>query len=299
MPAGSARKRAGPAPTAISAPARPASRTAMRPAVSAISRPVLAATSAKLTSQTPPAAASASTAGCCHWLAPSTAHGPPSPARTGSTRSPASSSARRQARRVPGRRSPAAAATTRGDPDQVHSEADHDGDQQQAGPEVGQPASTSPPAGSRFRTTSPGSPPPAALGATCIRARPGTSPNHARNSRFGRGEREHRQGARQQDAIPSGLPESTPESPRSYSAAWLAADGSARARADAERTLLRCRMISASAQPAAAAVATVSRPLASRPAGQPAWSRSPAEPWPRSPPGARCRCWPAACRPAR
>ena len=38
---------------------------------------MFAATSAKLTSQIPPVAASASTAGCCHWLAPSTAHGPP------------------------------------------------------------------------------------------------------------------------------------------------------------------------------------------------------------------------------
>jgi hypothetical protein len=40
--------------------------------------PVLAATIAKLTSHTPPTAASPSTAGCCHWLTPSSAHGPPS-----------------------------------------------------------------------------------------------------------------------------------------------------------------------------------------------------------------------------
>ena len=32
-----------------------------------------------MTSHTPPTAASASTAGCCHWLAPSTAQGPPIP----------------------------------------------------------------------------------------------------------------------------------------------------------------------------------------------------------------------------
>src|SRR6185437_782767 len=38
----------------------------------------LASTSAKLISQTPPTEASASTAGCCHWLTPNTAHGPPS-----------------------------------------------------------------------------------------------------------------------------------------------------------------------------------------------------------------------------
>ena len=37
-----------------------------------------ASTSAKLISHTPPTAANASTAGCCHWLTPNTAHGPPS-----------------------------------------------------------------------------------------------------------------------------------------------------------------------------------------------------------------------------
>ena len=37
-----------------------------------------AITSAMLISHTPPTAASARTAGCCHWLAPKTAHGPPS-----------------------------------------------------------------------------------------------------------------------------------------------------------------------------------------------------------------------------
>ncbi len=41
--------------------------------------PVFAATRAKLISQTPPTAARASTAGCCHWLAPSTSQGPPNP----------------------------------------------------------------------------------------------------------------------------------------------------------------------------------------------------------------------------
>jgi hypothetical protein len=38
-----------------------------------------ASTSAKLISQTPPTEASASRAGCCHWLTPNTAHGPPNP----------------------------------------------------------------------------------------------------------------------------------------------------------------------------------------------------------------------------
>ena len=38
---------------------------------------MFATTSANVTSQTPPTAARARIAGCCHWLAPSTAHGPP------------------------------------------------------------------------------------------------------------------------------------------------------------------------------------------------------------------------------
>ena len=49
------------------------------PAATRIVRPVLAATTAKLTSHTPPTDASASTTGCCHWLAPSSAQGPPNP----------------------------------------------------------------------------------------------------------------------------------------------------------------------------------------------------------------------------
>src|SRR5260370_18574514 len=51
----------------------------MRGATTQIRMPVFAATSAKLTSQTPPSAARARKTGCCHWLAPYTAHGPPSP----------------------------------------------------------------------------------------------------------------------------------------------------------------------------------------------------------------------------
>src|SRR6266699_6406094 len=54
-------------------------RDGSRTATSAITIAVLAATSTKLISQTPPVAASASTTGCCHWLAPKTAHGPPIP----------------------------------------------------------------------------------------------------------------------------------------------------------------------------------------------------------------------------
>ena len=70
---------AGPAAITTAVAAAPRARTGVRPAVSRITMPVLAATMAKLTSHTPPTAASASTAGCCHWLAPSSAHGPPNP----------------------------------------------------------------------------------------------------------------------------------------------------------------------------------------------------------------------------
>ena len=70
---------AGPATIVVAAAAAPRTRTGVRPAVSRITMPVLAATMAKLTSHTPPTAASPSTTGCCHWLAPSSAHGPPNP----------------------------------------------------------------------------------------------------------------------------------------------------------------------------------------------------------------------------
>src|SRR5215472_10902190 len=70
---------AGPAATASAAAARPSARPVQRAAVSAITTPVFEATSAKLISQVPPTAASASTTGCCHWLAPYTAQGPPMP----------------------------------------------------------------------------------------------------------------------------------------------------------------------------------------------------------------------------
>ena len=62
----------------MTAAATPSARSPARGAVTRITRPVLAATRAKLTSHTPPTEASASIAGCCHWLAPSSAHGPPS-----------------------------------------------------------------------------------------------------------------------------------------------------------------------------------------------------------------------------
>ncbi len=79
----------------------------------------LAATSTQLTSQTPPTEARASTAGCCHWLAPSTAQGPPSACQERS-HSPSSqqlgttTSAARARRVVSGGRSSAQAATANG-----------------------------------------------------------------------------------------------------------------------------------------------------------------------------------------
>src|SRR5580700_6755442 len=83
--AGVSANASGPAPTLASPAATPSSASPGRssgpsfgraPTTSTIA--TLAMTSAKLTSHTPPTAASASTAGCCHWLTPYTAHGPPS-----------------------------------------------------------------------------------------------------------------------------------------------------------------------------------------------------------------------------
>ena len=71
-------KATGPATITAASAAADTSRAARRPATIAIRMATFAATSTKLTSHTPPTEARASTAGCCHWLAPSTAHGPPS-----------------------------------------------------------------------------------------------------------------------------------------------------------------------------------------------------------------------------
>src|SRR5487761_1305892 len=68
----------GPAEITIAVAAAPRMRRPAEPEIKTMTMPVFAATIAKLTSHTPPMAASASTAGCCHWLAPRTAHGPPS-----------------------------------------------------------------------------------------------------------------------------------------------------------------------------------------------------------------------------
>ena len=70
-------KATGPAATTAAATTAAAARAVHRGEASTTTMATFAATSTKLTSQTPPTAASASTAGCRHWLAPSTAHGPP------------------------------------------------------------------------------------------------------------------------------------------------------------------------------------------------------------------------------
>ena len=70
-------KASGPAATTAAATTAAAARAVHRGEASTTTMATFAATSTKLTSQTPPTAASASTAGCRHWLAPSTAHGPP------------------------------------------------------------------------------------------------------------------------------------------------------------------------------------------------------------------------------
>src|SRR5580704_6789499 len=85
--AGVSAKASGPAPTPATVAATPSTAIPGRQVAPGVTRgsdsmtstiATLTRTSAKLISQTPPTAASASTAGCCHWLTPNTAHGPPS-----------------------------------------------------------------------------------------------------------------------------------------------------------------------------------------------------------------------------
>jgi hypothetical protein len=146
-----------------------------------------ASTSAKLTSQTPPTAASASTAGCCHWLTPNTAHGPPSACQDlshsvssqqlGTTTRAAS--ARGQ---VSGGRSSFCAATPNG----IHRTPTTAPTSSTAGPISGAiqyNAAIRYPAPSHQART----PPSRAVGDLTMSTRPGTSPNQARNSRFASG----------------------------------------------------------------------------------------------------------------
>ena len=117
----------------------PISRGVSARARIAITRPVLAATSANVTSQTPPTAARARTAGCCHWLTPSTAHGPPKPCqdRSHSVVSQALGTSD-QRRGRPGRAvTGGASVAQRGQPDAGPQGADHDRHQQQARAQVG------------------------------------------------------------------------------------------------------------------------------------------------------------------
>src|SRR5580704_8297575 len=147
----------------------------------------LASTSTKLISQTPPTAASASTAGCCHWLTPNTAHGPPSACQDrshsvssqqlGTTTSAAS--ARGQ---VTGGLSSFQAATPNG----IHSAPTTAPTSSTAGPISGviqYSAAIRYPAPSHQARL----PPSRAVGDLTISTSPGTSPNQARNSRFASG----------------------------------------------------------------------------------------------------------------
>src|SRR5580698_7871118 len=147
----------------------------------------LVSTSAKLISQTPPTAASASTAGCCHWLTPNTAHGPPSACQdrshsVSSQQLGTATSAASARGQVTGGLSSLAAATPNG----IHSAPTTAPTSSTAGPISGviqYSATIRYPAPSHQARI----PPPRAVGDLTISTSPGTSPNQARNSRFGAG----------------------------------------------------------------------------------------------------------------
>src|SRR5580693_313521 len=147
----------------------------------------LASTSAKLISHTPPTAASASTAGCCHWLAPNTAHGPPSACQdlshsVSSQQLGTTTSAASPRGQLTGGRSSFHAATPNG----THSTPTTAPTSSTAGPISGAiqySAAIRYPAPSHQART----PPSRADGDLTMSTSPGTSPNQARNSRFGSG----------------------------------------------------------------------------------------------------------------
>ena len=195
--AGVSANASGPAPTLASAAATPRTASPGRRVTPGASpgagasrtstMATLASTSAKLISHTPPTAARASTAGCCHWLTPNTAHGPPSACQDrshsvssqqlGTTTSPAS--ARGQ---LSGGRSSFRAATPNG----THSTPTTAPTSSTAGPISGAiqySAAIRYPAPSHQARI----PPSRAVGDLTISTSPGTSPNQARNSRFGAG----------------------------------------------------------------------------------------------------------------
>src|SRR6516225_8198799 len=147
----------------------------------------LVSTSTKLISQTPPTAASASTAGCCHWLTPNTAHGPPSACQdrshsVSSQQLGTTTSAARARGQVMGALSSFCAAPPNG----THSTPTTAPTSSTAGPISGAiqySAAIRYPAPSHQARI----PPSRAVGDLTMSSSPGTSPNHARNSRFSAG----------------------------------------------------------------------------------------------------------------
>src|SRR5689334_16735330 len=194
--AGVSANASGPAPTPATATAAPSTA---RPAFGfapgttrgrdsrASTIATLTMTSAKLISHTPPTAASARTAGCCHWLTPNTAHGPPSACQDRS-HSPSSqqlgtttraASARGQ---LSGGLSNRCAATPNG----THRAPITAPTSSTAGPISGAiqySAAIRYPAPSHQARI----PPSRAVGDLTISTSPGTRPNQARNSRLGAG----------------------------------------------------------------------------------------------------------------
>src|SRR5579875_3323623 len=189
-----------PAPTLASTPAAPAIAGRVRPAApgartgpsrgsdsASSTTATFAITSAMLISLTPPTAASASTAGCCHWLTPYTAHGPPSACQDrshsvssqqlGTTTSAASARSP-----LAGGRSSVRAATPNG----THITPNTAPTSSTAGPISGaiqySAAMMYPAPNHQPRT-----PPSRAVGDLMMSSSPGTSPNHASHSRFGSG----------------------------------------------------------------------------------------------------------------
>src|SRR5690242_5376848 len=193
--AGVSANASGPAPTLTTAAAAPSTAIAGRtgavntrgsaPMASTIA--TFVSTSAKLISHTPPTAARASTAGCCHWLTPNTAHGPPSACqdRSHSVSSQQLGTTTRAASargQVTGGLSSFQAATPNG----IHSAPTTAPTSSTAGPISGviqYSAAIRYPAPSHQARM----PPSRAVGDLTITTSPGTSPNQARNSRFGAG----------------------------------------------------------------------------------------------------------------
>src|SRR6516164_2083403 len=194
--AGVSANASGPAATVVTAAATPSAASPGRQVAPGVTRgsasitstiATFVSTSAKLISHTPPTAAKASTAGCCHWLTPNTAHGPPSACQDrshsvssqqlGTTTSAAS--ARGQ---VTGGLSSVQAAIPNG----THSTPITAPTSSTAGPISGviqYSAAIRYPAPSHQARI----PPSRAVGDLTISSSPGTNPNHARNSRFSAG----------------------------------------------------------------------------------------------------------------